>query len=79
MANSILTGRGSRKVGQKWPRNFVNRQPDLKTRYNRKYDYQRAKMEDPRIIKPWFDMVRHFKAEYGIPDDNVYNFDETGF
>jgi hypothetical protein len=79
MANSILSGRGSRKVGQKWPRNFVNRQPDLKTRYNRKYDYQRAKMEDPRIIKPWFDMVRHFKAEHGISDDDVYNFDETGF
>jgi hypothetical protein len=79
MANSILAGRGGRKVGQKWPRNFVNRQPDLKTRYNRKYDHQRAKMEDPRIITPWFDMVRHFKAEHGIPDDDVYNFDETGF
>ena len=79
MANSILAGRGSQTVGPRWPRNFVNRQSELKTHINRKYDYRRAKMEDPRIIKPWFDMVRKFKDENGVLDDDVYNFDETGF
>src|SRR5450432_1019093 len=41
----------STKVGGKWVYNFVQRHQALKTRYNRKYDYQRAKCEDPRIIK----------------------------
>lgn len=50
MANLILAGRNSRKVGINWPSAFVKRHPELKTRFNRKYDYQRAQMEDPKII-----------------------------
>jgi hypothetical protein len=79
MANHLLTERGAGKVGIKWPSNFVKRTPELKTRFNRKYDYQRAKCEDPQIIQPWFELVRSTKAKYGIPDEDVYNFDETGF
>lgn len=79
MANSILAGRGNRTVGEKWPRNFVNRQPELKTRFNRKYDYQRAKNEDALVIEAWYRIVRATKAKYGILDDDTYNFDDTGF
>ena len=39
MANHLLTERGAGKVGIKWPSNFVKRTPELKTRFNRKYDY----------------------------------------
>jgi len=66
-------------VGQKWVRNFIARNPTLKSRYNRKYDYQRAKCEDPELIRDWFQRVQRTKAEYGIADDDIYNFDETGF
>ena len=45
----------------------------------RKYDYQRAKCEDPKVISEWFALVRNVKAKYGIVDDDIYNFDETGF
>jgi hypothetical protein len=79
MANYLLTERGAGKVGIKWPSNFVKRTPELKTRFNRKYDYQRAKCEDPEIIQPWFELVRNTKAKYGIPDEDIYNFNETGF
>jgi hypothetical protein len=79
MANKLLAERGAGKVGVLWPHNFVTRTPELKTRFNRKYDYQRAKCEDPELIKGWFELVRNTKAKHGITDDDIYNFDETGF
>jgi hypothetical protein len=79
MANLILAGRNGRKVGTNWPSTFVKRHPELKTRFNRKYDYQRAKNEDPKVIGDWFELVRNVKAKYGILDEDTYNFDETGF
>ena len=45
----------------------------------RKYDYQRAKCEDPTIIYNWFVLVQNTIAKYGIHSDDIYNFDETGF
>jgi len=82
MADLLLQKRGpnsSTKVGGKWVYNFVQRHQALQTRYNRKYDYQRAKCEDPRIIKDWFGLVQHTIAQYGIDEHDIYNFDETGF
>jgi hypothetical protein len=66
-------------VGQIWVRNFIRRHNTLKSKYNRKYDYQRAKCEDPELIKAWFQRVRANITEYGILEDDIYNFDETGF
>ncbi|KAJ6437534.1 hypothetical protein O9K51_09740 [Purpureocillium lavendulum] len=79
MANHLLRVRDARPVGKNWAQNFVKRRPELRTRFSRKYDYQRAKCEDPKIIGPWFDLVRNVKSKYGILDDDTYNFDETGF
>jgi hypothetical protein len=59
--------------------NLVQRHPALKSSYNRKYDYQRAKCEDPALIRSWFQLVRGTIEKYGILDDDIYNFDETGF
>jgi hypothetical protein len=39
MANRLLAVRAGRQVGIRWPSNFVNWSPELKTRFNRKYDY----------------------------------------
>ena len=36
-------------------------------------------MEDPEIIKKWFELVRNTIVKYGITDDDIFNFDETGF
>jgi hypothetical protein len=41
-------------------------------------DYQRLKCEDPVIIRDWFRLFQNVKAKYGILDDDIYNFDETG-
>ena len=79
MANQLLRARAATPVGKLWAHNFVKRQPELRTRFARKYDYQRAKCEDSKAISEWFALVRNTKAKYGILDDDIYNFDETGF
>ncbi|PHH54914.1 hypothetical protein CFIMG_007618RA00001 [Ceratocystis fimbriata CBS 114723] len=79
MANKLLADRNASPVGKRWASNFVKRQPDLKTRFNRRYDYQRAKCEDPTIIRDWFRLVEDTIAKYGITLVDIYNFDETGF
>ena len=79
MANHLLRVRDAPPVGKLWAHNFVKRQPELRTRWTRKYDYQRAKCEDSKVISEWFALVRNVKAKYGIVDDDIYNFDETGF
>jgi hypothetical protein len=82
MANILLRDRGSQTiqtVGKNWATNYIKRYPELKSRFSRRYDYKRASYEDPRIIMPWFDLVRRTIDENGIQPEDIYNFDETGF
>lgn len=82
MADLLLTKRGERipqKVGENWVTNFIKRQPELRTCFLRRYDYQRAKNEDPKIITEWFTRVEKAISENGIVLEDIYNFDETGF
>jgi len=79
MANRLLADRDASPVGKRWASNFVRRHQELKTRFFRKYDYQRAKCEDPTIIRDWFRLVENTIAKYGINLADIYNFDETGF
>ncbi len=58
---------------------FINWHFELKSRYNRKYDYQRAKCEDPEVMQAWFRLVQNTIAKYGIADEDIYNFDKTSF
>jgi hypothetical protein len=79
MANLLRKTRGASRVGKQWARNFVQRQPELRTRRSRPYDYQRAKCEDPAVIRAWFDLFRNTVAKHGILESDIWNFDETGF
>ena len=67
------------KVSKLWVFNFVKHQPELHTYFSCKYDYQRAKCEDSKVISDWFISVQNMKAMYHILDDDLYNFDEIGF
>jgi hypothetical protein len=66
-------------VGKNWLTRFIQRHDEFTSKFLRKYDYQRAKCNDPAIIKPWFDLVRATIEKYGILTEDIYNFDETGF
>jgi hypothetical protein len=79
MANHLRASRGASLVGINWPDNLIQQKYELKIRLNRRCNYQRAKCEDPAIIKPWFDLVQRTILEYGILNHDIYNFDETGF
>ena len=67
------------RIGIHWVRNFVNRHDSIKSKYSRKYDYERAQCEDPKILSTWFELVRKTIEKYGILTEDIYNFDETGF
>jgi hypothetical protein len=83
MADVLLAGRGQNPppppLGQKWVSRFVKRQPELQTKWNRKFHSQRARCEDPVRIRAWFKLVEDTRVAYGIADQDTFNFDETGF
>ncbi|KAK0622145.1 hypothetical protein DIS24_g11354 [Lasiodiplodia hormozganensis] len=79
MANQLLRARDAPCGGKHWASNFVKRQTELRTYFPRKYDYQRAKCEDPKVIREWFSLVEKVKAKFGVLDEDFFNFDETGF
>jgi hypothetical protein len=86
MANLLLATRNasdasdaSLRVGPSWTARFIKRQPQLRTRLNRRIDYQRVQCEDPVQYNAWFNLVRNVIAKYGVDASDIYNFDETGF
>jgi hypothetical protein len=79
MANYLLKTRGGKRVGKLWAHRFIQRRQELKTRFNRVYDFQRALCEDPKLIGDWFWLYQNMRAKYGVVDTDIYNFDETGF
>ena len=79
MANYLLEAHGAKCVGKCWVQRFVARQPELKTCFNRVYDFQRALCKDPKVLGAWFRLVENIRAKYSILDYNFYNFNKTGF
>ena len=82
MANILLQGEKStqyKPIGKNWVTLFVKRRPEIKARFSRRYNHSRAKCEDPRIINAWFDNLQKIRMQYGILDEDIFNFDETGF
>ncbi len=79
MADKLLTTRGGIPVGKNWPGRFVSRTEELKMAFNRAKDRQRILQEDPEVINAWFKLVRDTKTKYGVYDDDIHNFNETGF
>jgi hypothetical protein len=79
MANILLAQHGNQQVGEKWVYNLVQRRSELKSRFSRRYNYERAKCEDQKIIQEYFDSVQEATLKYGILPEDIYNFDETGF
>ena len=74
MANRLLADRDAPPVGPRWASNFVRRHKELTTRFMRRYDYQWALCEDPKVIGDWFELVRNTVAQYGILEEDFHNF-----
>jgi len=54
MADRLLRERGGNPTSKNWVDRFIKRTPELKKRWSRPYDRQRAACEDPAVIEPWF-------------------------
>jgi hypothetical protein len=48
-------------------------------KFNRKYDYKRALYKDSDDVRAWFKLVGNTKAKHGILDNDIWNFNKTGF
>ena len=82
IANLLLEKRGTTpvpSVGENWVTNYMKRRSLLSSRFSKRYNYERAKCEDPEVIKGWFDLVQKTILQFRIDPDDVYNFDKTGF
>lgn len=66
-------------IGENWVNHYIQHHKELKSKYTQKYDYQRAKCEDPKLIQNWFTRVEETIQKYGILSEDIYNMDETGF
>ena len=50
IANWLRKTRRAKPVGKLWAHHFIQHRPELKTRFNRVYDFQRALYKDPELI-----------------------------
>ena len=66
-------------ISDRWVHRFVQRHNDIQSKFTSRYDYQRAKCEDPETIRGWFRLVHNTIQKYGILEQDIYNMDETGF
>ena len=71
MADRLLRERGGKPTGKNWVDRFIARTPELRTRWSRPYDRQRAACEDPALILPWFELVQSVKAKYSILNEDT--------
>jgi hypothetical protein len=51
IANSLRAERNMGYVSSNWPSTFVKRCPNLRIKFNRKYDYKRALCKDPDDVR----------------------------
>jgi hypothetical protein len=68
MANILLAARediSPTTVSKNWPAAFIDRREELRSRYSKKNDYQRALNEDPKSLRAWFATVQRTTNENG--------------
>jgi hypothetical protein len=66
-------------IGKNWVTEFIKRHNSIKSRFARRYNYQRALCENPKVINQWFEELQAIRKTNGIQNEDIYNFDETGF
>ena len=58
---------------------YIQRHKELSSKYSQKYDYQRAKREDPELILGWYKCFHDAIEKYGTLEQDIYSKDESGF
>jgi DDE superfamily endonuclease/Psq-like protein len=66
-------------LGHNWYLRFLERHPNLRTKWSRCMDQQRHDAEEYNSIDKWFKLFDETVKKYGICDEDIYNMDEKGF
>jgi hypothetical protein len=69
----------SKAIGKNWVTEFTKHRPEIKSRFARKINHKIIICEDLKIINSWFDELRETQDQWGIQDEDIYNFDEISF
>jgi hypothetical protein len=79
LASNMLAKRNDfAPLGHDWYLKYLRRHPRLKTKKSRAMDQSRKDAGTYETLDHWFNLFNNTKAEYGVPDDDVYNMDEKG-
>jgi hypothetical protein len=79
MAIEVLKAKGDTEpLGHNWHSRFLDRHPDLRSRFVPPLDKERLVATDPEQIQRYFELFAKVKAEKKIHDDDVWNMDEKG-
>jgi copper oxidase (laccase) domain-containing protein len=82
MAGDLLQAKGlvgaDAEVGEYWTNRFLQRHPDLKTKFVTGLDKQRRFAEDPTIITEYFTLYKDTVGKYQIHEEDIHNMDEKG-
>ena len=80
MAQDLLQKKGkSGTIGKNWTSKYLDRHPDLKTKYIPPIDKERSLAHNPDIIKGWFDLFIRLKTGFNVQNEDIYNIDKKGF
>jgi hypothetical protein len=68
----------TKDLGSNWVSRYMERHPDLRSRFVPPLDKERALAQEPQIIQDWFKLYSQTREQYNIADENVHNMDEKG-
>jgi Beta-lactamase/Tc5 transposase DNA-binding domain len=66
-------------VSHNWTSRFLQRHPEFVKKKKKPLAVERAQAHSRQTIQAHFDRFQNAVQEYGIADNDIYNFDETGF
>ena len=79
MANKLLGAWGGELVGKCWVERFITYLDKLKIAFNQAKNHQRIQQKDPEVISAWFKLIKETKDKYSVQNNNMHNFNKTGF
>lgn len=79
-ATNLLRKKGdTNELGPNWHLRFLDRHPDLRTKWSTCVDQNRKDAQDIDVARNWFELFNDTRTKYGIYDEDIYNMDEKGF
>lgn len=80
MAEELLQAKQDfKELGKNWSEKFLGRHPILQSKYSCTLDQKRFLAQNRDLIREWFDLYWHIKAQHSILDEDTYNIDENGY